>query len=148
MSFAIVSLLMALAQSGDGPPKFRDPPACWEGFQQELNACAGKEHQQADAEMNKQWLKTEALMKRLDADHPPNADMGQSSHHQALLKGQRAWLQFRDAYCPIFGASGGSMRPMREFICMRDITQARTKQLKELMSNPATGNSYYEEPGE
>lgn len=84
-------------------------------------------------------------MKRLDADGPPNADLGQSSNYQALLNGQRAWLQFRDAYCPIFGTGGGSMSPMLEYLCLRDITRARTEQLAGLMMNPATGNAYYED---
>ena len=144
MSYAI-ALLMAIAPASEEPPKFRDPPGCWDGAQNELNACAAKEFRQADALMNAQWKKAEALMKRLDADNPPNADLGQSSNYQALLNGQRAWLQFRDAHCPIFGTGGGSMRPMLEYLCLRDITRERAEQLKGLMLNPATGNAYYED---
>ena len=143
MNSVTALLLTAIAPSGEA--NFRDPPACWDGSQHELNVCAGKEYRQADAGMNDQWVKTEALMKRLDAEDPPKAELGQSSHHQALLNGQRAWLQFRDAYCPIFGAGGGSMSPMLEYLCLRDITRSRTEQLKKLMSNPATGNAYYED---
>ena len=143
MSVAIALILSATAPGE--PPTFRDPPACWDGSQHELNVCAGKEYWQANAAMNKQWIETEALMKRLDADNPPDAELGQSSHYQALLNGQRTWLQFRDSYCPIFGAGGGSMRPMLEKLCMRDVTRERTEQLKSLMSNPATGNAYYED---
>jgi uncharacterized protein YecT (DUF1311 family) len=139
-----VSLSLAFGLFAAQVPAFRDPPACWEGSQHELNVCAGKEYRQADATMNAQWRRTAALMKRLDAQNAPNAIVGNSSHFEALQKGQRAWLAFRDAYCPIFGASGGSMAPMLRGICLRDVTRARTQQLKGLMLNPATGNPYYE----
>ena len=126
-------------------PTSREPPACWDGSQRELNACAHKEYEQADAAMNVQWRQTAALMMRLDADLPPNEVMGRRSQSDALLIGQRAWLQYRDAHCQIFGDSGGTMAPMLEFICLRDITRARTEQLKSMMVHPATGNPYYED---
>ena len=140
LGFAIVVLLFGQAAT------FRVPPRCWDGSQRELNSCAQKEFKQADAAMNAQWVKTAALMKRLDTDAgPPNDIVGNSSHFEALLTGQRAWLAYRDAYCPIFGASGGSMKPMLINICRRDLTRARTEQLKSLMLSPATGNPYYED---
>ena len=37
------------------------------------------------------------------------------------------------------------MSPMLEYLCLRDITRSRTEQLDKLMSNPATGNAYYED---
>jgi len=135
--------IMALVHQGQA---FRDPPACWDGSQHEMNVCASKEYQQADAAMNAQWTKTAALMKRLDmAAGPPNEIIGNTSHFEALLNGQRAWLAFRDAHCPIYGAGGGSMKPMLIDICRRDLTTDRTEQLKSLMENPATGNHYYED---
>ena len=114
MSFALALVLTVLAAQAveDDAPIFRDPPACWDGSQHELNVCASKEFQQADEAMNAQWAKTARLMKRLDDESPPNEIIGNSSHSEALLNGQRAWLAYRDAYCPIFGASGGSMKPM------------------------------------
>ena len=139
------ALALSFVQAADEAPKFRDPPKCWDGSQHEMNVCAWKEYQQADQAMNQQWEKTASLMKRLDIDHPPIAEIGQSSHSEALLKGQKVWLQFRDAHCPIFSASGGSMAPMLRDLCLRDITKARTEQLKALMLNPATGNPYYED---
>ena len=147
MNFALVLALTALSpQAGeDDAPRFRDPPPRWDGSQHEMNVCASKEYQQANAVMNEQWKKTAVLMKRLDADYLPNAIVGRSSHFEALLDGQRAWLKFRDAYCPIFGASGGSMAAMLRNLCLRDVTRARTEQLKGLMLSPATGNPYYED---
>jgi hypothetical protein len=37
------------------------------------------------------------------------------------------------------------MKPMLIDICLRDVTRLRTEQLKGLMLNPVTGNSYYED---
>ena len=139
------ALALSFTQAVDDAPKFRDPPKCWDGSQHEMNVCAWKEYQQADRAMNQQWGKTASLMKRLDVDHPPIAEIAQSSRSEALLKGQKVWLQFRDAHCPIFSASGGSMAPMLGDLCLRDITKAGTEQLKALMLNPATGNPHYED---
>ena len=144
MILALALLLMS--QDMEGAPKFSDPPACWDGSQRELNWCARKEYQQGDAAMNGQWSKTAALMKRLDAHAgPPNGIIGNSSHFEALLNGQRAWLAYRDAYCPIRGASGGSSKPMLIDICRRDLTRQRTEQLKALMLHPMSGNPYFED---
>ena len=145
----LLSLALATALSQgtiEGEPVFRDPPACWDGSQHELNVCASKDYQQADVAMNAQWAKTAALMRRVDKDQGrPNETLGNSSHFTALLNGQRAWLRYRDAYCPIFGADGGSMAPMLRNVCLRDVTKARTEQLKSLIQNPATGNPYYQD---
>jgi hypothetical protein len=37
------------------------------------------------------------------------------------------------------------MAPMLRDLCLRDITKARTEQLKSLMLHPMTGNPYYED---
>jgi uncharacterized protein YecT (DUF1311 family) len=140
-----LAIVLVLTLSAAQAPTFRDPPACWDGSQHEMNVCASKEYQQADAAMNAQWRQTAALMKRLDADDPPNPALGQSSNFDALVEGQRAWLAYREAYCPIFGSGGGSMKPMLIDICRRDVTRLRTEQLKGLMLNPVTGNYYYED---
>ena len=142
----IVAFALALSvDAAQTTPEIPDPPKCWDGSQRELNSCAYKEYQQADTEMNVQWAKTSALMKRLDADVPPNDIMGRRSQAEALLKGQRAWLSYRDAHCFIFGDSGGTMAPMLEYICLRDITRARTEELESMMVHPATGNPYFED---
>ena len=144
MILALASLLVS--QAAESPPSSREPPACWDGSQREMNACAFKEYQQADAAMNAQWLKTSELMKRLDTDSgPPNEIIGNMSHFEALLKGQRTWLAYREAYCSIFGASGGSSKTMLIYTCRRDETRARTEKLKSLRLNPMTGKSYYED---
>ena len=53
---------------------------------------------------------------------------------EALVKAQRAWVNFRDAECEAAGfqARGGTMEPMLVAGCIAELTDARTKQLKEL----------------
>lgn len=139
-------LLMQAAMAGDGEaPRWRDPPACWDGSQSELTHCAWTEYREADAAMNRQWEKTAKILKRYDVESPPDATRRESSLFKALLAGQRAWLKYRDEHCRVFGAGGGSMSPMLEGICLRDITRKRTEELAELASSPATGKPYFED---
>ena len=143
MIIFLMALAAAAPSSGNTPDAFRDPPACWDGAQNELTECAAKEFRQADALMIAQWKRTAALMKRLDRDHPPDSDIGQSSAFAALLAGQQAWLKYREAHCSILASLGGSIAPMRKFICRRDLTRERTKQLKHLMLNPSNDEPFY-----
>ena len=143
MILFLFALAAAAPRSGNAPNAFRNPPACWDGAQNELNECAAKEYRQSDALMSAQWSRTSAVMKRIDRDHPPQSNIGQSSKFGALLAGQQAWLQYRLAHCSIEKSFGGSMAPMLEFICRRDLTRERTKQLKKMMLNPINDEPFY-----
>ncbi|MBX7541802.1 lysozyme inhibitor LprI family protein [Qipengyuania sphaerica] len=141
----LFSLLLQTAVAQQGATDWRDPPECWDGPQSELTHCAVTEFRQADAEMNAQWKRTAAIMKRLDADWPPNKDIGRKSHFEALLAGQRAWLKYRDVHCRIFAADGGSMAPMLEYICLKNVTLKRTDELASLMLSNVSGEPLYKD---
>jgi uncharacterized protein YecT (DUF1311 family) len=145
MSFLLALAFAALSAQGAiaDEPSWREPPACWDGPQSELNHCARTEYRSADEAMNIQWKKTSAVLKRLDGNGPDDSEA--ASHFEALLSGQRAWLLFRDEHCKIYRAMGGSIAPMLEGLCLRDLTLERTEQLKMLSLNPATGSPYYED---
>lgn len=100
----------------------------------ELNACAYKEYERADAAMNAQWKITSARMKVIDADFDRTQD-GRPGYFDTLLAGQRAWLTYRDKHCASEGYTmrGGSAEPMVISGCKAQLTDARTKQLKELI---------------
>jgi uncharacterized protein YecT (DUF1311 family) len=102
--------------------------------QQEMNWCAAQDFHKADAALNVQWKKTAAEMKRRDADQGKPTD-GRPGNHTALLAAQRAWLKFRDAHCDLEGYPfrGGSMEPLLVSTCRTALTQARTKQLEDLV---------------
>jgi uncharacterized protein YecT (DUF1311 family) len=100
--------------------------------QRDMNFCAGKEYEAADAALNRQWAQTSAAMKAADRDF--NRADGRPGYHAALLAGQRAWLKYRDAHCVSEGysARGGSMEPMLLNLCLAKLTKERTEQLRQL----------------
>lgn len=142
----IYAILLLQASAAEDPARsWRNPPDCWDGPQSELTHCAIMEYREADQTMARQFERAKAVLERVDREYPPNAAIGQSSHAAALAAGQRAWLEFRIQHCRLYLVGGGSMAPMLEGICLRDITRERTNALAAMALNPATGNPYFEE---
>lgn len=86
--------------------------------QTDMNICAGKTFQAADASLN---LLYRGLMAKYDAKS------------QALLKdAERKWLAYRDAECAFETAptEDGSAYPMVHALCMAALTKARVKELQ------------------
>jgi uncharacterized protein YecT (DUF1311 family) len=100
----------------------------------ELNACAYKEYERADAAMNAQWKVTAARMKEIDKDLDRTQD-NRPGYFDTLLAAQRAWLTYRDKQCASEGYAmrGGSAEPMVISGCQTQLTEARTRQLKDLL---------------
>ncbi|MBB3409132.1 uncharacterized protein YecT (DUF1311 family) [Rhizobium sp. BK316] len=98
--------------------------------QADMTSCAQARYDEADKGLNAQYKKTRAAMVAIDKDL--DADM--KGAEQALLKAQRAWITYRDAQCENYGfqARGGTMEPMLVAGCLADLTDLRTKELKEL----------------
>ena len=98
--------------------------------QSDMTSCAEARYDEADKGLNAQYKKTRAAMVAIDKDL--DADM--KGAEQALLKAQRAWITYRDAQCENYGfqARGGTMEPMLVAGCLADLTDLRTKELKEL----------------
>ena len=100
--------------------------------QSELTICAYQEFERADRDLNHLWARLIAKARSCDR----SADCGrtasdQRSEEQILRKGQRAWVQFRDAQCEYEGLDerGGSMEPMTVNLCLARLTHERIKQL-------------------
>ena len=103
--------------------------------QQDMNFCAYKDYEAADAELNAVWNHVRKTAKDLDAelsDDLKGAD-------KALLAAQRAWISYRDSQCELSGfeARGGSMEPMLVSGCLADLTRKRTKELREFVTGEA-----------
>jgi len=113
-----------------------DPPVDCDNqrYQVEMNHCAGKAYEVADATLNAQWKLTAAEMRTRDKMIDRRYD-SQPKHYDTLLAAQRAWLTYRDQQCLVesFAARGGSMAPMLHSGCMERLTEARTAELKALV---------------
>ena len=99
----------------------KDADPCPEArTQSELNVCADSKFTKADAELNRAY---QELMR------------ASGGRDQKLKSAQLAWLKFRDAECDYEASQyeGGSMKPMIYSFCLRDVTSARTKQLREAL---------------
>jgi len=98
--------------------------------QSDMTSCAEARYEEADKALNAQYKQTRAAMVAIDKD----LDGDMQGAEQALLKAQRAWISYRDAQCENYGfqARGGTMEPMLVAGCLADLTDLRTKELKEL----------------
>ena len=98
----------------------------------EMTMCAKQEFERADAALNALWTKLIATA-RADDRSPDSGrtDTDTRSEEAILRKGQRAWVQFRDAECEYEGLAerGGSMEPMTVNLCLTRMTRERIKQL-------------------
>ena len=104
--------------------------------QAQMNRCSASRAADAGAAMTREWNRTSAAMKRLDRD-PEASHAGSGSYFSALLASQRAWLKFREAECRIEGYAnrGGTLQPMTESDCYADVTNGRTRQLRDLRAS-------------
>jgi len=78
----------------------------------DLLGCANDAYEKADLELNAQWEKM--------------------PHDQPLVDAQRAWIVWRDQECVARNAAiGGWEEPIWKYACLADLTEQRTRQLKE-----------------
>ena len=97
----------------------------------ELNICAGRDYQEADDELNAVYKKAVAAAETMDRELK-DIDEQLVGALDALRRGQRAWIGYRDGQCDLAGfeARGGSMEPMLVSGCLADLTRKRTAELK------------------
>ena len=109
-----------------------DPPVDCKNAatQADMNICAARDYETADKELNAQYKKTRAAMVAWDTE----LEGDQKGAEKALLKSQRAWIDYRDGECEAegFQARGGSLEPMLISGCMAKLTRQRTKELADL----------------
>jgi uncharacterized protein YecT (DUF1311 family) len=98
--------------------------------QSDMTACAGRDYEAADEELNAQYKATRKVLTERDKDITDGSD----SAADALLTTQRAWIAYRDAQCETVGlqAQGGTMQPMLVSACLADLTTKRSEELKQL----------------
>lgn len=135
MKSALFLMLCGCVLLVDAPASGEDEVDCNNAMtQHDMNACANKDYEAADARLNTQWKLTKKAMADVDSE----LDETLKGASKALLEGQRAWIAYRDAQCTLegFEARGGSMEPMLVSGCLAELTDARTKELKALADGP------------
>ncbi len=120
MKTALLFLLLCTLLSGyalaQGTKK--SDPCAKAQSQAEMNDCAGKEYQAADAVLNQVYRKLVAML---------------DDEEKAQLKeAQTAWLKYRDLNCDFVADQykGGTIRPMIHGLCLADVTKNRTSELR------------------
>ena len=103
----------------------REDPCPGDHSQHELNRCAARARDKADAELNKVYRE---LIK----------DTG-TTERAKLRTAQLAWIKFRDTQCDYesIGNKGGSIYPMVFSFCLARVTNDRVKQLQEILREQA-----------
>ncbi|WP_377296486.1 lysozyme inhibitor LprI family protein [Rhizobium sp. SGZ-381] len=126
-AFSLAAFLCAGAALAEEEPQVDCDKA---EVQKELNYCAERDFQAADADLNAQWKATRKVM----ADFDRQLGAAERGAEKALLKGQRAWLEYRDGQCEseAFAARGGTLEPMLLMSCKAEISKVRTEELKTL----------------
>ncbi|MBC7930076.1 MAG: DUF1311 domain-containing protein [Rubrivivax sp.] len=118
LGLLLVACLLPVVVASDSQQQKKLPCADAE-TQFEMNQCARKEHEAADAELNKVYSR---LAAKLDEEQ-----RGQ------LKAAELAWIKYRDMNCDFEGAfyKGGTMRPMVQAYCLARMTNDRTAELKQ-----------------
>ncbi|MEE4154398.1 MAG: lysozyme inhibitor LprI family protein [Erythrobacter sp.] len=136
----MLNAMMILAGLAQQPPPVADWNCEDPTRQQEMNWCAAREFEEADAALNEAWSRARARTRAQDADYASYQPEGDErpGHFASLLEAQRAWLTFRDAHCRIDGytARGGTLEPLLVSTCKTALTKARTDQLEAIAQGP------------
>lgn len=101
----------------------------------EMNYCTDLAFQKADAALNDAYRHAIASLK--DDVQPPPYDP--KSWEEALRASQRAWVAYRDAECKghvPMEWTGGTGTTSAVNACLIEMTEARTKSLKERYGTP------------
>lgn len=122
-----VSLALAVAQAAAAQEAAaqddadREDPCPHARTQFELNQCAARARDRADAELNKVYRQ---IMQGTDG-----------TERVKLRAAQLAWIKFRDAQCDYesVGNKGGTIYPMVFSFCLAEVTADRIRQLREIM---------------
>ena len=129
----MITLLVALAAQNPNFVCNRD------GSEHEMRICAHDDYVAADRQLNAQWRKTIAAVKRQGAESKNIREKmwGLGPPNESLVRAQRAWIVFREQSCRTEERiSAGSVHTRRYFECMEAMTKERTQQLFKLSRNP------------
>lgn len=118
---AVLMLLLVTAFYCFAQEQKKPEPCTDAQTQAEMTMCWGKEYKAADVRLNEAYRQFASKLDEEDKAQLKNA--------------QLAWLKYRDANCDFVADQykGGTMRPMIAAICLADVTNNRTTELKAQM---------------
>lgn len=98
--------------------------------QTSMNICAYRDWEAADRELNEVWPVIRNRLRESDSSLPEEL----KGAEEALLKSQRAWIDYRDGTCEAegFQARGGTLEPLIVSSCLARLTRLRTTELQEI----------------
>jgi len=96
---------------------------------EDLEECEHRGFERAVDALNRKVTALTAQIKKNDEQYAKPDD--EPVALPSFLKSQAAWVQYRDNYCysAAYDMGPGSEKYIRFFICMSDMTRARTKEL-------------------
>lgn len=99
--------------------------------QTEMTACASREWQRADNELNAVYMDLRQKLQSADQARPANTRPVEPS----LVNGQRGWVAYRDGHCDVatLAMRGGSMEPTIRATCAATLTERRTEEIRALI---------------
>ena len=116
----VVSFLVLLIVIGSyAVGQKQKPKPCEDAnTQADMNICWGNEYKKADAALNKTYQELTAML--------------EDEEKTQLKTAETAWIKYRDTNCEFVADQykGGSIRPMIAAICLADVTNNRTTELK------------------
>ena len=108
------------------------PPGCDNPItQQDMNRCAARAANEADADLNLIYPQVVAHFEQLDRDSDTQEGV------RRLRAAQRAWVAFRAAECALTGyeALGGTLEPLLVSGCQAELTKSRAAKLRQMLTN-------------
>ena len=123
----ILALLLAAAAD----------PRCSSVKTGDLIACAEAERRGADAALNVAYQAALRAIRAQDGETAPARQAnGGLSYSQSLVASEQTWIAYRDAQCRIenYGSWDGHELPIYQRACLTKLTEARTRQLKQLVA--------------
>ncbi|TQS74014.1 DUF1311 domain-containing protein [Rhodobacteraceae bacterium] len=114
----VIAAVVALGAAPAALAEMCDDPVT----QSDMNQCAYRDLQSADALLNTAYKEARARARAFGAENAAQ-----------LLGAQRAWIAFRDADCAARAEqyAGGSIQPLIHATCMTELTERRTQDLRQ-----------------
>ena len=126
MKTHVLSKLLCIAVASSAMMANAQNPVCHnDGSGVDAALCAHEDFVRADAQLNEAY---QAALNMVGADGE------RTGARAALVAAQREWIRFRDADCLVQDRifQHGTMREATVQSCLKDLTEQRTRELKQL----------------